>query len=175
GHQYCIEVIYSLLRQGVKAKLTIIGEGEEKDHLESIINSYKLNKSIILLGSKNSGEVREALWKHDIYLLLAVPVENDRRETQGLATLEAQACGLPAIVFNSGGVKYTVKDNVSGYVCEEYDVEAVAEKVKYLFENREKLTYMGENAVKFVNNMYSQKKIDEKWKHLYNYILKREG
>lgn len=175
GHQYCIEVIYSLLKQGVKAKLTIIGEGEERARLETIINKYKLNKSINLLGSKNSGEVREALWKHDVYLLLAAPVENDRRETQGLATLEAQACGLPAIVFDSGGVKYTVKDKVSGFVYEEYDVEAVAEKVKYLSKNRENLNSMGENAVKFVNDKYSQKTINEKWKHLYNDILKHEG
>jgi glycosyltransferase involved in cell wall biosynthesis len=41
---------------------------------------------------------------------------NGKRETQG-ATLEAQACGLPAIVFNSGGVKYG-KDGFSGFVCE---------------------------------------------------------
>lgn len=170
GHKYCIEVVKELLRQGVKTELTIIGEGEERHHLEMLINKHDLNNNVALLGSKNASEIREAVWQHDVYLLLAVPVENDRRETQGLATLEAQACGLPAVVFDSGGVKYTVENGVSGYVCKEFDIKGVVEKVKYLSENRKALADMGKNAVKFVNDAYSQKHIDEKWKQLYNEI-----
>lgn len=170
GHQYCIDVVKRLLELDVKVELTIIGEGEERHHLEMLINKYDLNNNVELLGSKGASEIRESLWQHDVYMLLAVPVENDRRETQGLATLEAQACGLPAVVFDSGGVKYTVKNGVSGYVCKEFDINSVVEKVKYLSENRIALADMGKNAVKFVNDAYSQKHIDEKWKQLYNEI-----
>lgn len=168
GHRYCIEVVQELLKLGVECKLTIIGEGKERTNLEALINKYNLITNIQLLGSKNPNEIREAFWEHDLYLLLAIPVENNRRETQGLATLEAQACGLPAIVFDSGGVKYTVQDGVSGFICKEFDIEEVVSKVKYLSKNRKTLAEMGKNAVKFVNEKYSQNIIDDKWKHLYH-------
>lgn len=171
GHKYCIEVMTELLRKGINATLTIIGEGEERSSLENLIKKFKIEECVTLQGSKSPTEVREQLWKHDIYLLLAVPVELNRRETQGLATLEAQACGLPAIVFDSGGVKHTVKNNVSGFVCKEYDVKEVVEKIQFLYNNKTVLEEMGKNAIKFVNDEYSQNKIDKKWEHIYNKVI----
>ncbi|WP_248723501.1 glycosyltransferase [Seonamhaeicola sp. ML3] len=172
GQKYCIEVVKQLLNLRIEARLSIIGAGEERENLETLINEYKLTNNIKLLGSKNSSEIRDVLWQHDIYLLLAVPVENGRRETQGLATLEAQACGLSAIVFDSGGVKYTVKNEISGFICEEFNVNEVVEKVKYLHENRKVLQDMGENASRFVSEQYSQSLIDEQWGQFYNEIIK---
>lgn len=174
GHKYCIEVISQLLKNGVNVSLTIIGEGEERTHLETLIKHHNLHKFVNLLGSKTPREVRDELWSHDVYLLLAVPVDGERRETQGLATLEAQACGLPAIVFDSGGIKYTVKNNHSGFVCKEYDTDKVVEKITYLFENRQHIKTMGEKAVAFVNNEFSQTVIDAKWQHIYKKLTKNE-
>lgn len=174
GHKYCIEVIKRLLEKGINSTLTIVGEGEERSDLEALIKNYKIEDSVFLIGSKESNEIRKELWNHNVYLLLAVPVEYNRRETQGLATLEAQACGLPVIVFDSGGVKYTVKNDLSGFVCKEFDVEDVVRKVELLSCNEEILAKMGRNAVKFVNMEYSQKIVDEKWKCLYKKIVENE-
>ena len=104
-------------------------------------------------------------------MLTAVALPDGRRETQGLATLEAQACGLPVIVFNSGGVKYTVKDGVSGFVCEEYDVEAIIQKIELLFLNPELINKMGSYAVNFVDENYSQKGGDIKWESIYSSLI----
>lgn len=174
GHKYCIEAVNKLVKNGVDVTLTIIGEGEERINLELLIDKFKLQKSVFLLGSKNPDEVRAEFWKHDVYLLLAVPVEFERRETQGLATLEAQACGLPAIVFDSGGVKYTVKNGVSGFICKEYDVEEVVEKIELLSKNKDILGKMSISAVQFVNKQYAQNIISKKWKHVYNQTIKND-
>ena len=170
GHQYCIEVVNKLVKKGVNVLLTIVGEGEERYNLEVLIKNYELENHVFLLGSKTPLDVREALWNHDVYLLLAVPVEFNRRETQGLATLEAQACGLPVIVFDSGGIKYTVQDEITGFVCKEFDVEAVVRKVELFYHNKDVLDKMRKNAVQFVNEQFSQNKIDKKWEHIYNQI-----
>ncbi|MHB1147229.1 MAG: glycosyltransferase [Lutibacter sp.] len=167
GHQYCIEAVKQLIKNGFDVDLTIIGEGTEHNNLKNLIAEYKLDDKIFMKGSKSQQEVRQALREHDVYLLTAVALPNGRRETQGLATLEAQACGLPVIVFDSGGVKYTLKDRVSGFVCEEYDVEDVVAKIIKFMESSNLLTKMSNEAVTFVNENYSQKIIDGKWENIY--------
>lgn len=167
GQQFCIEAVYQLKKKGIKVTLTIIGEGAEYNNLKSLIAKYKLENRIYLIGSKSQMEVRRLLWEHDIYLLTAVALPDGRRETQGLATLEAQACGLPVIVFDSGGVKYTLEEDVSGFVCEEYNIEAVCAKIMKFIDNPSLLTKMSNQAVTFVNEKYSQKIIDKRWKTIY--------
>ena len=171
GHFYCIEVVNELVKKGLNVSLTIIGEGSERLTLETLIQQYRLEKYICLLGSKNAQEIRNELQVHDIYLLLAVPVDFERRESQGLATIEAQACGLPAIVFDSGGVKYTVQDEKTGFLCKEFDVNTVVEKIELLYLNRLLLKKMGKQATVFVNNEYALHIILEKWAFIYKNII----
>jgi glycosyltransferase involved in cell wall biosynthesis len=47
-----------------------------------------------------------------------------KTDTLGQAVMEAQACGLPAVVSNEGGPKETVADSVTGIVLPSGDDEA---------------------------------------------------
>lgn len=172
GQVNCIEVVYQLMNKGVCATLTIIGEGEERKNLENRIIEYQLEDKVFLVGKKSQIEIRQALWEHDIYLHMGIPSVSGLRETQGLATLEAQACGLPAIVFDTGGVKYTVDEGGSGFICKEFDVEAVVKKAEFLAQNRNLIDKMSENAVIFVNKAYSQKVINKRWGIIYNEVIR---
>ena len=167
GHQFCIEAVKQLINKGIEVTLTIIGEGPERSNLENLIAKYHLEDIVFMKGSKTQQEVRLGLWEHDLYLLTTIALPDGRSETQGLATLEAQACGLPVIVFDSGGVKYTLEDGVSGFVCKEYDVEEVVANIIKLIDNPSLLTKMSDQAVTFVNENYSQKIIDQKWEVIY--------
>lgn len=168
GHDYCILVLADLVNQGIDVTLTIIGEGEERESLVNLIINYHLEDKVFMKGKKSQFEVRQELWEHDLYLLTAVALKDGRRETQGLATLEAQACGLPVIVFDSGGVKYTLEDGISGFVCDEYDTDAVVNSIKQTFKNPILLNNMSIQAIKFVEKNYSQTSIDQRWEIIYN-------
>lgn len=167
GHHFCIQSVYQLINKGIDVTLTIIGEGAEHSNLKSLITKYHLEDVVFMKGSKSQHEVRQALREHDVYLLTAASLPDGRRETQGLATLEAMACGLPVIGFDSGGIKYTFEDKVSGFICDEYDVDCVFNKIKYLIENQKILKEMGIKARKFVTQNYSQNIIDGKWDIIY--------
>lgn len=54
-------------------------------------------------------------------------------------------CQLPVIAVNSGGPLETVEDHRTGYLCHP-TVEDFAEKMKYLYENRNLATKMGERG-----------------------------
>jgi len=169
GHIYVLEVVKKLKRNGLDVEMTIVGEGPEREKLESYIKDNNLQDSIVLVGAKSREEIRELLWQNDIFLFSSVSLHGGKStETQGLATIEAMACGLPAVVFDSGGVKYTLEDGISGYICSEYDNDCMACKIKILIDDFVKFKEMSNQAVTFVNKKFSQQSIDYKWEILYN-------
>lgn len=168
GHKYLIEIVNQIIKKGINISLNIVGEGEERNNLEQLIKKYHLSENIKLLGKKTQAEIKDMYLCSDLYVFAAVPLPDGRRETQGLATLEAQACGLPVIAYNSGGVKYTIKENVTGFLFDEFEIDSVVEKLLFLNENRAITQEMSNNCYKFVNENYSQKVIDEKWANIYS-------
>ena len=172
GHIYAFVVVKKLKEAGYDVVLTVVGEGSERLNLENYIKDNKLNDSIVLVGAKSQEEIRELLRDNDIFLFPSVPLHYGKStETQGLATLEAQACGMPVIVFDSGGVKYTLENGISGFVCNEFDVDAVVDNIIKFIEKPNLLSKMGTNAINFVNENFSQKIIDQKWEIIYNNMI----
>ncbi len=171
GHSHAIEVLQVLRKKGYSVNLTIVGEGYERGNIEQMIAEKDMQDYIILLGEKNQMEIRSLLQEHDIYILPSVAVENNRRETQGLATLEAQACGLPVVAFDSGGVKYTIEDGASGYLVKEGDTIEMTKKIEELIKNPSLREVMSKAAITFVEEKFSQRRIDEYWEREYSKLI----
>jgi len=131
-----------------------------------------LQNSIRLIGKKGHKEIKELFFESDIFIFTSVAVESDRRETQGLAVVEAQASGLPVVVFDSGGVKYTLLDEVTGFVVPEYDTHKMVDKIEFLIKNDEQRTLMANQAMQFVENEYSQTILNTKWCSVYQNLIK---
>ena len=168
GHKYLIEIVHQIVKKGIQINLCIVGEGEERSDLEQLILEYNLSDSIKLLGKKMQSEIKDMCSYSDLYVFAAVPLSDGRRETQGLATLEAQACGLPVIAYNSGGVKHTIKENVTGFLFDEFEIDKVVEKLLFLNENRAVIQEMSTKCYEFVEKNYSQNVINEKWSGIYS-------
>lgn len=116
GHIYALNVIKVLKNKGLDIHFRIVGEGQERLRLEQYIMESNLNNYVTLEGSKSQEEVRDLLWCSDLFLFTSIALGDGRSETQGLATIEAAAFGLPSVVFDSGGVKHTVNDGVTGFI-----------------------------------------------------------
>ena len=69
-------------------------------------------------------------------------------EGMAMVTLEAMACGLPSIVTpNTGSI---VRDGKDGFVVSIRDVEALKEKILFLYQNEDARVEMGRNAKEYV-------------------------
>ena len=155
--------------------MQIIGEGEERANLMALILKNNLEDNVQLLGKKSQLDIKNILLNSDLYIFTAVPVEQQRRETQGLATLEAQACGLPVIAYDSGGIKYTIDNTKTGFIFDEFEIDKVIEKLLFLYENREVIQEMSNNSYDFIENKFSQKKINKKWEKIYCQVLEKNN
>ncbi len=80
------------------------------------------------------------------------------QETQGLTTLEAFACGTPAIVYNSGGAPECVNDKV-GVIVEKNDIENVV-YILYKIKNKE-ICFAEKDCIEVAKEYEKRKKYDE--------------
>ena len=62
------------------------------------------------------------------------------------AVLEAMASGLPVIISEGVGARDIIDDEVDGYIVPIRDSDAIAERIDYLFRNRDKIIEMGNSA-----------------------------
>lgn len=108
---------------------TIVGDGPEHRHLQSITRRDDLEKRVTLTGEISKHVIRDMLQKNDIFLMTSITDEDGRCEAQGIVTVEAEACGLPVVSFRNGCIPDTILDGVTGYLAADKGVDGFVEKV----------------------------------------------
>lgn len=88
-------------------------------------------------------------------------------ESFGLVTIEAQACGLPVIVANSGASSELVKNNYNGLIVKPKSVNELCEAMKQLIDNNKLYKELAKNGLKTAKQ-YSSKKQAKKITKIFN-------
>ena len=101
--------------------------------------------------------------------MTSITDEHGRAEGQGLVTAEAQACGLPVIAMDSGGVGETIMDKFTGILIPENDVTALAKAINFIYENEDYRQNLASNTAQFIDENFNQAKISENIIKLYEY------
>ena len=92
-------------------------------------------------------------------------------EPFGITPLEAMACGTPVIGANVGGIKFSVKDGITGGLVPPRQPKKLADKIQDIIGNQAILNTMGLNAIKHVNTWFTWARIAEQVHELYQYVL----
>ncbi len=171
GHSLGIDVVKLLVNRGYDIQYTIVGDGELKDQLQSKIECLRLEEKVQLFGAKSQEEIRDLMRNTDVFLMTSAYDKTGRREAQGVVTLEAQSCGLPIVGFRSGGVPYTIEEGKTGFLVDEMNIEAMAQKVAFLIENEKLRRAFGKSARDFVINNYSMNLCSGKLLDIYSELL----
>jgi len=115
-----------------KTRLTIVGDGPERNNLENRVQELKLGEIVSFAGWVNQQETLDYYRKADIFCFPSI------REFGGAVVMEAMACGLPCIVANNGGIGEYVNEE-TGFKIEpnsrEYLTEELTSKIKLLVED----------------------------------------
>lgn len=101
----------------------IIGDGQEKEKLETIIAQNSLNKRVRVLGSIPNKDVQ------NYYQIANIFINPTLEEGFPRVLIEAMACGLPLVTTNAGGIKDIVGVEQSHYMVDKNDRNAFAEKL----------------------------------------------
>lgn len=144
--------------------LEIYGEGSERENLQNKINKLGLEKSFLLKGTIKN--IQEKYLESSIYVM------SSRHEGMPMVLLEAMSCGLPLISFDCPcGPKSIIKDGENGFLVKFGDIDGMTQKINFLIEIENKRIEMGKKSKELSYN-YSQDKIMNEWKELFNNLLK---
>jgi glycosyltransferase involved in cell wall biosynthesis len=92
-------------------------------------------------------------------------------EPFGITPLEAMACGVPVIGSNVGGIKYSVKDGVTGLLVPPKDPAALAESIMTMLSDETSRLKMCKNALRRVNNRFTWCKVAGELSLVYNKVV----
>ena len=137
-------------------QLDIYGEGELRVHYLSVINEMGANVHVFAPTTNIMEKYRE----NSILLLTSL------YEPFGLVLPEAMSCGLPVVAFDCPyGPAEIITDGVDGFLIQNRNVEAFADKVCQLIEDEALRKKMGE-AGALSSMRYSPDRIMPQWKTL---------
>jgi glycosyltransferase involved in cell wall biosynthesis/GT2 family glycosyltransferase len=89
--------------------------------------------NVFLTGKLPFEEAKQIIQAAGVYLCTT-------RETFGIGTLEALACGVPVVGYDWGGQTEIIENGVDGWLVQADDIKALAEAVEWALENRETLS-----------------------------------
>ena len=136
---------------------------EYKAELEKYIKNNNLDDMVFLSG--RSLNITEKLLSAEIF---AFP---SKSEAFGLALGEAMSSGLPAIGYKScPSVNELIIDGYNGFLCDD-GIDAFAEKMKILMQNKELRKQMGQNAKESMKQ-FAPEKIWNQWEDLMKKVIK---
>jgi len=123
GARYLVEAI-SLLAASKKKDFEVIiaGDGDQGDMVRRTIKDNKLEGLVVMLGEVPHIQVPELMRACDIFCLASL------REGMPNAVLEAQACGLPVIATNVGGLPDMIT-NENGVLVDPGSAEELAKGI----------------------------------------------
>ena len=122
------------------AKLIYVGDGEERNALEKMVQAQNLTNKVFIVGEQQN--INEWLNMADVFVLLS------KEESLPLALLEAQQVGLPCIVGRVGDMPKRVTHGEDGFVCNPKDTMLVSCLLTELYENEELRRKMGKKALR---------------------------
>jgi glycosyltransferase involved in cell wall biosynthesis len=129
-----------LRNEGLPIQLFVVGHGPYSEALaKSLPDAF-------FIGYLNGTELAKAYASADVFVF---PSTTD---TFGNVILEAQACGLPVVVSDSGGPKELVEHDVNGLVTKSHDVEDFARAIRALVIDPALRKRMAKSARNSVND-----------------------
>jgi glycosyltransferase involved in cell wall biosynthesis len=121
-----VEAVSALQREGLRARMLIVGDGPERSMLADRLRALGLT-GCVLAGFKNQSELAQCYVAMDVFALLSTS------ETWGLVLNEAMLFGLPVITTNRVGASLDlVEPGGNGFVIPVGDVAALTDALRPL-------------------------------------------
>lgn len=124
-------------------RLLVAGDGPMEDRLKGLAEEL-LPGQAVFVGRVPRERMFELYSAADVFAFPGIG------ESLGMVFLEAQACRLPVVALNTGGIPQVVRTGETGLLVPRDDGEAMATALDQLLGDREARRAMGRNGERFI-------------------------
>lgn len=135
GQENVIKAIPKLLKKYPDLKYHIVGIPTEKRKLKKLILELGVEKSVIFEGEVSENTKIELLQNADVFVMLSQKTKSGDVEGFGIAILEANILGVPAIGSTNCGIEDAIKNGVSGKLIDSKDIYAFENALEEILNN----------------------------------------
>jgi glycosyltransferase involved in cell wall biosynthesis len=140
-------------------KFVVVGEGPDRDKLESLIDELKIRKSVSMLGRRDD--------MPSVYASLDIMVSASRQEGLPIAILEGMASRLPIIATAVGEVPTVVVDGHTGVLLPPENAALLASEIVTLLRNPAERKRLGDAARKIIEDEFSADRMTADYLRVY--------
>lgn len=137
----------------------VIGEGEEREMLEKLIEKYRLEEKVFLIGFKDNASMY--LKAFDIFTLTSI------KEGLPYCLLESGLARLPVVASKIGGIPDIINEN-TGVLVERENADQIKSSIENLIMSKDRRLELGTGLNDKVEREFSIEQMIEKTKLLYS-------
>jgi len=141
-----IDVGAALRNTGLNVQISVFGLGPLEQNLRQRIKALHLKELVKLQGFTD--RLEEILKAADVFVLCS------RHEGLPMALIEAMSAGIPAVCTSVGGMKEVIIDGHNGLLVQLNDVQAMADAIQRLWEDKALRKRLSSNALLTVQERF---------------------
>ncbi|MFN0036634.1 MAG: glycosyltransferase family 4 protein [Saprospiraceae bacterium] len=118
-----------------KVRYHIVGLPNGRKHLEKLAEELGVRDCVEIHGALDDAATSALLHASDVFVMLSENTPDGDVEGFGIAILEANAAGLPAIGSRACGIEDAIRDGFSGRLVNGHDAQELLSALKGILEN----------------------------------------
>ncbi len=171
GVAYALRAVEKVTAQHPNLRYEIIGDGPLGNDLKRLSRELGLEDVVTFHGRRDNDFVRERMAECHLFLLPSVTAADGAREGTPVSLLEAQARGMPVLSTLLTGIPEIVVDGVTGFLVQERDVDALADRLGVLLRHPERWPEIGRAGRENVERHHDIDEITEGLIALYRELI----
>ena len=155
GHAALLEALSLVVRSVPDVTLVVVGDGQERAHLEERARGLGLDGHIVWLGARRPEELPA------LYAVMDVVAIPSLFEGFGLVAVEAMAAARPVVAFAVYGLAEVIEHGLTGYLVEPGKVGALAAALVDVLLRQDEAARMGSTGRQTVRDKFSYERYSE--------------
>ncbi|HET9165763.1 MAG TPA: glycosyltransferase family 4 protein [Candidatus Angelobacter sp.] len=163
GFEYLLRATRELCAAFSALKVVIVGEGPDRQAIESMVQRFGLQSNVILAGQHSH--------MPEIYAAMDVFVLPSLNEGLPMTILEAMAASRPVIATRVGAIPKVIKDGETGLLVDPGDADGLRNALERLLRDCDLGRRLGSAGHDWVSRNYTSEAMALRYRQMYDEVL----
>lgn len=174
GFPYVIKAMPQILKAVPKAKLVIIGDGDQRSELEALVRELDLASGVVLPGFASRDQIQILYNAADAFVLPSIRDDAGNLDDQSVALVEAMATGTPVVATNFPGYGIVIEEGKNGHLTKERDSDDIARALIDILKDPKRRQAMADRSLQLIKEKFAWPAIAKQYRALFEKISDRQ-